>query len=499
MHRSRPHAVATVGVQEKQTTGRIIKGYPGYKEIRAAQSSSHLSVSSGSTGEKKQGGSILAGMVSNQQFKKDLHILMITSIYRRIICHFIDQIEEAKLGEISRFYNVFMGFLHAEQIINFMQSMGFKFVEEIDFDPNGDLTPVVKEMFFYKENPIIFTTCGFLFFEYNDGSQKRENIVIRVYHDKGNRQVNICIYSRERELSAKFIENLSEFTKKNSSLHGCKMRDLRIDIAEYTEIIPTQKDSWDRYYCSPDIKKICDTEVFGLVNNVDKYREAGIERRGILFHGDPGTGKTTLGRIICAGSGDATVLWITPDLIGENNVGAYSVKLLYEIANFLSPSIVICEDMDLWTNDRDDMNDTLRLGALMNILDGVNSTFGTVSIAMTNRLELMEKALKNRPGRYDRIIHIPVLDTELRTQMFVDEARSQFIIDDESFSYLVKNTDGWTGATVKEFIKGANMKFIMQDIPTTPQRHLTLDMIQDILTTMMQFTLNHATRKKAGF
>lgn len=201
---------------------------------------------------------------------------------------------------------------------------------------------------------------------------------------------------------------------------------------------------------------------------------------GIISHN---TGKTTLGKIICNLAGDKTVIWITPDLIAENSAGKHSVKLLYTLADFVSPTALILEDIDLWAYDRNEMGDTLRLGALMNILDGVNSVKNTVTIGMTNRIELIEKALRNRPGRFDVIVEVPSLTPELRTKMLVDRTKI-FKVDDGVIDHVVSESDKWTGAYVQHFIHSVNMYFVQNG----SKKHLTMEIAKRVLKAIKRFT-----------
>ena len=194
-----------------------------------------------------------------------------------------------------------------------------------------------------------------------------------------------------------------------------------------------------------------DTYDLEVLNDEHKYYA-----NDIVSHN---TGKTTIGNIICNET-DKTVIWITPEILQENNYKAMSsIKALYKLADFLSPCIIMLEDLDLFSQDRDRGGDVLSLGALMNILDGVNTITNSVTIGTTNRLKSIEGALRNRPGRFDRIIETPPLPEELRMKMFKERLKG-WAVQKSALDYLAESTEKWTGAEVQEFINSLVLKHI---------------------------------------
>ena len=294
--------------------------------------------------------------------------------------------------------------------------------------------------------------------------------------------------------SKNLISELELYTKENNCIRGTKLRDVDMIHAKFEEVTGLEGYSFEKYYYQQYIRDIFDMEVFGFLDNIEEYNSLGIDKRGVMTYGPPGTGKTTLGKIICNKAGDKTVIWVTPDLIAENTQSKHAIKLLYMLADFVSPSALLLEDIDLWANDRDDMGDTLRLGALMNILDGVNSIKNCVTIAMTNRIELIEKALRNRPGRFDVIVEIPALIKVLRERMLKDRLFN-IQVDDDVIPYVLQESEGWTGAYVQHFVHTANMYFVYHKVP----KHLTLDVAKNVLGTIKKFTYRERGEESLGF
>jgi len=211
---------------------------------------------------------------------------------------------------------------------------------------------------------------------------------------------------------------------------------------------------------------------------------------GIVSHN---TGKTSIGNIICNVLFNYTVIWITPEILSENNYKSISsIKALYKLAEFLSPCVIILEDLDLFSQDRERGGDIISLGALMNILDGVNTIRNAVTLATTNRLKTIEKALRNRPGRFDRIVEIPPLSDKLREKMFKQRLK-EWKTQNGVLKYIISQTPNWTGAEVQEFINTLSLKHISSK---RKNKQINQKWAEEIIQTMRHFGVGEAS---AGF
>ena len=226
---------------------------------------------------------------------------------------------------------------------------------------------------------------------------------------------------------------------------------------------------------------IHDTYDLEVLNDEHKYYA-----NDIVSHN---TGKTTIGNVICNLIPEHTVIWITPEILTENNYKTMSsIKALYKLADFLSPCIILLEDLDLFS-DRDRGGDVMSLGALMNVLDGVNSIKNSITIGTTNRIESIEGALRNRPGRFDRIIEIPPLTNELRGKMF-KKRLADWKVSKNVWSYLVDNTDEWTGAEVQELVNSLHLKHISSK---RKEKKIDKKWAEEIIETMDKFGVGEAS------
>ena len=284
------------------------------------------------------------------------------------------------------------------------------------------------------------------FFDFSEN----EGGIYEIETPQGWVEIGDLVKKSNKECYALLTDNYNELRGSNDHYVETKRGWVKLeDIDVQNDIVYT--DEGEEAVMSLESIGVNDTFDLEVLNDEHKYYA-----NGIVSHN---TGKTSIGYIVC-NMLDKTVIWITPEILQENNYKAMSsIKALYKLADFLSPCVIVLEDLDLFSQDRDRGGDILSLGALMNILDGINTINNSVTIGTTNRLESIEKALSNRPGRFDRIIEIPSLSKELRTKMFKDRLK-KWKVSKTVIEYIVDKTNEWTGAEVQEFVNSLNLKHI---------------------------------------
>jgi cell division protease FtsH len=217
----------------------------------------------------------------------------------------------------------------------------------------------------------------------------------------------------------------------------------------------------DDWAGSPEVIEEC-KEVISYIENKEKFNKIGAEMpKGILFEGPPGTGKTLLAKAI-AGETNSTFISMSGSEFVELYVGmgASRVRELFSNARENSPCIIFIDEIDAVGKQRgsginmgnDEREQTLN--QLLYEMDGFESNDDIVIIAATNRKDILDQALL-RPGRFDRIIRIPVPDKDSRIKILDHYLKSKNIENSFDISSIAELTDGFSGAQLKNLINEA--------------------------------------------
>jgi hypothetical protein len=188
--------------------------------------------------------------------------------------------------------------------------------------------------------------------------------------------------------------------------------------------------------------------VAGAGRLAEELRDAGQHlKRGLLLYGPPGTGKTHTVRYLTSKLTGTTVILLTGRSIRF-------VESAAALARRLQPSMVVLEDVDLIAMDRDfsDGSNPL-LFTLLDAMDGIGSDADVTFVLTTNRADILEHALADRPGRVDLAIEIPRPDAACRDQLLRLYTRDVAL--DGDTSAVVAATEGVTASYIKELVRRA--------------------------------------------
>ena len=183
--------------------------------------------------------------------------------------------------------------------------------------------------------------------------------------------------------------------------------------------------------------------------------------RGILLYGPPGTGKTLLAKAV-AHESEANFISIRgPELlskwVGESEHG---VREVFRRARQASPCIVFFDEIDALAPPRGQdfgSNVTERVvSQFLTEMDGIVSLNNVTVIAATNRMDLVDNALL-RPGRFDKLIEIPLPDEVARKQILEIHLKSKPLAKDVSVQELAQQTSGLSGADLAGLVQTAAM------------------------------------------
>ncbi|MFA5238052.1 MAG: proteasome-activating nucleotidase [Methanoregula sp.] len=234
---------------------------------------------------------------------------------------------------------------------------------------------------------------------------------------------------------------------------------------------------------SPEISY---AQIGGLTDEIKEVREAveypltkpeifkriGVEPpKGILLYGSPGTGKTLIAKAV-AHEAKATFIRMSGSelvhkFIGE---GAGLVRELFTLARERAPAIVFIDEIDavgsMRTNDGTSGSAEVQrtLMQLLAEMDGFDNRGEIRIMAATNRVDMLDPALL-RPGRFDRLIKIPLPDQAARLEILKIHTKKMHLAN-VSLDVIATMTDASTGAELQAVCREAGMMAVRRDAPS---------------------------------
>ncbi|MCE2497512.1 MAG: CDC48 family AAA ATPase [Nitrosopumilaceae archaeon] len=246
----------------------------------------------------------------------------------------------------------------------------------------------------------------------------------------------------------KLIVNHEDFTKALIEVTPSGMREVFIENPDV---------KWEEVGGLEDVKRDLQEAVEWPMKYPGLYDKLGHNMpRGILLHGPSGTGKTLLAKAVATQSEANFVSVRGPELlskwVGESERG---IREIFKRARQSAPCVVFFDEIDSIAPIRGAGGETAVtervVSQLLTELDGMENMHGVVVLAATNRADMIDTALL-RPGRFDKIIQIPLPDKESRKNILRINAKKIPTVDSPddpqniNFDKIAEMTDGLSGA-----------------------------------------------------
>ncbi|WP_101477051.1 CDC48 family AAA ATPase [Candidatus Nitrosotalea bavarica] len=267
--------------------------------------------------------------------------------------------------------------------------------------------------------------------------------------------------------------------------------------------------SWDEVGGLETVKRELQEAVEWPMKYPTLYTKLGHRMpRGILLHGPSGTGKTLLAKAVATESEANFISVRGPELlskwVGESERG---VREIFRRARQASPCVIFFDEIDSIAPIRGVGGETAVtervVSQLLTELDGIESLHGVVVLAATNRADMIDTALL-RPGRFDKIILVPLPDKEGRKKILeintkeipvIREAMTNGMknLDYVDIDKIAEATDGMSGADVAAIANTAVSLVIHEFLDKYPDQKEAEKQATEAKVTMRHF--EEAVRK----
>jgi len=286
----------------------------------------------------------------------------------------------------------------------------------------------------------------------------------------------------------KLIVISEDFTKALREVTPSGMREVFIENPDV---------KWDEVGGLAEVKRELMEAVEWPMKYPELYEKLGHKMpRGILLHGPSGTGKTLMAKAVATQSEANFVSVRGPELlskwVGESERG---IREIFKRARQSAPCVIFFDEIDSIAPIRGAGGETVVtervVSQLLTELDGMENMHGVVVLAATNRADMIDPALL-RPGRFDKIIQIPLPDKESRKSILEINCKDIPIADPKGpdkidYEKLAEMTDGLSGADVAAIANTAVSLVVHEHLDSAPDAKEVTEKASKAKVTMKHF------------
>ncbi|KAK4533091.1 hypothetical protein CCYA_CCYA15G3948 [Cyanidiococcus yangmingshanensis] len=246
--------------------------------------------------------------------------------------------------------------------------------------------------------------------------------------------------------------------------------------------------TWDDIGALDDLRGELEMAVIEPLREPEKFARFGIGiSAGVLLYGPPGCGKTLLAKAVANESGANFISVKGPELL-DKYVGESerAVRRLFQRARASAPCVIFFDELDALAPRRafggfnvSNTSDNEAVGSnaserlvnqLLTELDGIHPRKQVFVIAATNRPDLIDTAML-RPGRFDKLLYVPLPDEFGRRAILQAGARRVPIDPGTNLGAVAAAAPGFSGADLTALIREAAVCALRSDAPTITEDH----------------------------
>jgi len=342
-------------------------------------------------------------------------------------------------------------------IVNFFPFIYFGYHTKYWYRPDS----LKRFDFFFSFTCILLSTVIFLKILHNREQLAMEFMEMAILHLA---PLILCV----------MLASLTRSAGKNRAAAGQP----KVDNYENYKPVPQNREiqqmGWDQLIIDESLKE----ELISVVELLKDPRTAikyGIEvPQGILLSGPPGTGKTTIAKVI-ASTANLSFFVLKMDEVASKWVGESekNITKLFKAASRHNPAVIFIDEVDSIGRSRSggsQWSENL-LNHLLQLVDGVVKAEGLYIIAATNRADLVDPALK-RAGRLNKVIEVPLPGPVARIGLFNLYLSKLHLEENLDPSLLSRITEGCSAADIKEICNQAGLNAYKREAGTKKKNYI---------------------------
>ena len=308
----------------------------------------------------------------------------------------------------------------------------FEFCDCRNFSYNGrEIPPMYETIELNSEKSDDFLIDGTSFYRV-DGKNK---FIIKFQPSMYGIEVQLFSTNDDKAWNKDLLKRVHSWSEENNFLKG--------EIFELNGgFLKKTTDTYDDIILDEEILNC----VKKAVNQLNDKKENALSR-GLMFVGKPGTGKTKTGKVLMNTLKDTTFIWISSrdfHKVGSNT----ALRLGFDLARKLSPSLLFMEDIDTWLKGGS-------IDLLKTEMDGLKENKGMITILTSNTPKEFPDALLDRPGRFHDVLEFSLPSKDIRKKMIEKWVKEE--IEKDLMESILKETEGYSGAHIKELVDFAKM------------------------------------------